>query len=187
MNGIDIDAVHYQPERRKGPARKPIRDLILAKVNKAGGMSRAGIIARTEHSRRDEAARELDRMVGEGVVFRFSRHSGNGMPAVSFFACRADGERWQAEGDGRKVPTFKPARQGKPLAPVHEQTKGLGWRNMKPPKDAPAVTPSGVKPQVLVSQPVYSRHQVKPGEAVPSVVSAEQCRPWARQCLGGAS
>lgn len=180
MNGIDIDAVHAQPGRGRPP--KPIRDLILAKVNKAGGMSRAGIIARTEHSRRDEAALELDRMLGEGVVFRFSRHSGRGMPAVSFFACKADGLRWQQEGDGRAIPTFKPERQGKPLAPVHEQTKGLGWRTRK---DQPATTPTGLETVTLPHQPVYSRHQVKPGELVPSVISSAECRPWARQCLRG--
>lgn len=59
------------------------------------------------------------------------------------------------------------------LPPVHK------------PAPLPASTPAGVKPQVLDSQPVYSRHQVKPGEVVPSVVSGAECRPWARACLGG--
>lgn len=163
-------AMHCQ----KGPKPRPLRELLLDKISRAaGGYQRTDLIGRVSHERRDAAAVEIDKMIAEGLVLELTRPSSRGLPAKRLFTDAQKGQRWQAERDGGAIPTFKPERQG--LKPP------------QPPKPAslPAITPDGLKPVPLPFSPTYSRHEVKPGELVPSVISSAECRPWARQCLGG--
>lgn len=52
------------------------------------------------------------------------------------------------------------------------------------PAGAVAITPTGLKPKVLPSAPVYARHQLPDDAVVPSVVSGAECRPWVRYLAG---
>ena len=151
----------------KGPKPKPVRDLLLGKIERGNGLQPALLISRFAHERRDEARAQLEKLIGEGVVLCVTRPSATGSQAKRLFTDKAKAERWQAEPDRRSIPTYKPERQGRKLAPVQEQPVGLGWRKIAAPADRPVVVPEGVRHTVLPSAPAYdARYQCDPKERV---------------------
>ena len=147
----------------KGPKPKPVRDLLLGKIERGNGLQPALLISRFAHERRDEARAQLEKLIGEGVVLCVTRPSATGSQAKRLFTDKAKAERWQAEPDRRSIPTYKPERQGKKLAPVHEQTKGLGWRTHK---DQPAKLQGPVQHTVQLMPAFDPRYQCDPKERV---------------------
>jgi hypothetical protein len=62
------------------------------------------------------------------------------------------------------------------------------WKEKKytAPKPVPreAVVTSETRITICPSAPVFSRHQVAPGDPIPSVISARECSSWARTVWG---
>lgn len=187
MNGIDIDRVHTRPAASRGRPRRDIATRVLSLGRRPGGIPRSDLLCRFDGNDRDTASQALDAWLAEGSLLRFQRPAtgGRGMPSARIFGTKEEGAAWIAANAAaarvvRKSPSIKPI-----TAPPKSMQRKAPVARLE--ADGEVVVPAGVKPVPLPFQPTYSRHQVKPGEVVPSVVSAEQCRPWARQCLGGAS
>ena len=169
----------------KGPKPKPMREMLLGKIGRAeGGLKMGVLMGRVAQGRRDHALLELAALTGEGLVFCMTRPAPQGTHAKRLFTSKEKGEQWQSESDGRCVQKPKPTRLSKKLAPLDEQASGRAWRG-RVLAAGEAVMPLDVKPTKRPSHLVYSRHQVKPGDVVPSAISSAECRPWALQCMGG--
>ena len=156
---------------RPGRPLKPMRDRIAAKVNRPEGMSRHDIRSGFDGkgNDRDNALATLDAMLGEGVVFLFSRAplGGQGRRSERYFLSHELGKAWASKPDGRAAPVRKLAKPKQRLTSIVEQTDGRAWRNLtQRPADGAAVISAGTKHTVLHTPQFDARYQCDPKERV---------------------
>ena len=152
---------------KKGPKPMPLRELLLGKIGRADGIQPAMLFGRIAEERRELARDEVDKLIGEGLVFLMQRHAGNGSPSKRLFTDKAKAVSWQQQADPRMLGKSKLATVVQGLAPLHPQTAGKAWRSLTPPVERKVVAPKGLKTQVLPSAPAYdARYQCDPKERV---------------------
>lgn len=147
-----------------GPAPESIRARILRRCGHADGASRANIRwLNNANGSRDDTLAALDALVAEGAVHRFAQPSASnfGRGQVRFFVDAAAGEKWAASPAAPKH-AKKPAPTPRQALRVVKQPQP---RALQKP-EGPVIVPAHVKVQRLPSAPVYSRHQLPPGERV---------------------
>ena len=130
---------------------------------------------------RDRALEAFDLALKAGEIVPFiSRKAGaSGRPCTRYFQDATAGRAWQLAYAGLQA---KPngAKARAKMKALSDQTEGKAWRNLvERPAGGEPVCRGDVKVTVCPSAPVYSRHQVVPGQTVPSVISARDARPWA--------
>ena len=146
------------------PTRSPQgdtpRNRILRRCSRPEGAAAAQIGHCFRHDERDESRVVRDQLVAEGVLHRITQNSvgHSGQPPARYFTNLADGKVWQGCPRPKAAPKTA-ARNPKPL--TISQPKA---RTTAP--EGPVIVPPGLVVQRLPSAPVYSRHQLPPGERV---------------------
>jgi hypothetical protein len=178
-------------------APSPMRPAALRLAARPEGVCMAEIRRSAESEPKPPAVKNLlKRMCEQGLLFRNRKQ----FKHARYFLSQelADAYTPPARPPRKRASKAKPAHLKKTPGPKpgserkgrcgHQAAKLVDpkknavsphWRSL-PSKEAPQViTPKGLKPQPLPWSATYSRHQLKPGEAVPRVVDSAQCRPWA--------
>jgi len=136
------------------------------------GASRRDLRDACAPGQRDEFTRTLDEMIAAGQVHSVKHPSADGrMASTRFFTDEVQGALWAASVDTtqreRAAPPPRPKLPSRRKLPLRRlKLTDVAHNLLQRPNGGEAVIPAGVRVTICPSAPVYSRHQLPPGERV---------------------